>query len=390
MPLHRLIAPVVLRIARGALVFAACAGAVPGSVDAQAVPRTRNVILVMTDGFRWQEVFSGADASLMNRTDGQVSDTARLRRDFWRTTAEERRRTLLPFFWGTIATEGQVFGDSAHGSVAQITNTLKFSYPGYSETFTGHVDKRIDSNAHPDNENVTVFEWLNRRPALRGKVAAFATWDAFTRIINAKRSGVPVFDGWDRGGATGTGTPRESAMRALFATTVRYWPDNNWDALTHHAMLDYLSQTKPRVLFIGYGETDEWAHSGRYDLYLRSAHQVDAYLAEIWATVQADPQYRDRTTLIVTTDHGRGYGSKWRDHGEDVVGAETIWMAVLGPDTPALGVRSQLPVVRQAQIAATIAGLLGENWQAAEPRAAAPLPVVGVPSARAPRDIPRR
>ncbi len=379
-----------MRLASVALVLAAASGAVALVVEAQTAPRTQNVILVMTDGFRWQEVFGGAEASLMSRTEGQVADTARLRRDFWRTTAEKRRQTLLPFFWGTIATRGQVFGDSLHGSVAQITNPLKFSYPGYSETFTGHVDPRIDSNGHPDNENVTVFEWLNRRPTLNGKVAAFATWDAFTRIINAKRSGVPVFDGWDRGGETGTGTPRESAMKALFATTVRYWPDNNWDALTHHAMLDYLTEKKPRVVFIGYGETDEWAHSGRYDLYLRSVHQVDAYLADLWATVQADPQYRDRTTLIVTTDHGRGNGAKWRDHGEDVVGAENIWMAVLGPDTPALGARSQIPVVRQAQIASTIAALLGENWQAAEPRAAAPLPGVGVPSARAARDIPRR
>jgi hypothetical protein len=346
------------------------------SLHGQAPRRTENVILVMTDGFRWQEVFGGADGSLMTRDEGQVADTMRLRQDFWRTSADERRRALLPFFWGTIAANGQVFGDSARGSVAQITNPLKFSYPGYSETFTGHVDPRIDSNGHPANENVTVFEWLNARPALRGTVAAFATWDAFTRIINAQRSGVPVFDGWDRGGLTGTGTPRAATIKDLYASTVRYWPDNNWDALTHHGMLDYLAVRKPRVVFIGYGETDEWAHAGRYDMYLRAAHQVDAFLAELWARVQADPQYRDRTTLIVTTDHGRGYGAKWRDHGEDVVGAENIWMAVMGPDTPALGARAQIGVVRQAQIAATIAALLGENWRLAEPRAAAPLPVL--------------
>ncbi len=82
----------------------------------------------------------------------------------------------------------------------------------------------------------------------------------------------------------------------------------------HHAMLDYMHVRKPRVMFIGYGETDEWAHSGRYDMYLRSAKQVDAFLRELWSRVQADSQYRDRTTLIVTTDHGRGYGAAWRDH----------------------------------------------------------------------------
>jgi hypothetical protein len=288
-----------------------------------------------------------------------------------------------------MASKGQLFGDSARGSVAQITNPLKFSYPGYSETFTGHVDPRIDSNEHPPNENVTVFEWLNRKPAFRGRVAAFATWDAFTRIFNAGRSGIPVMDGWERGGMSGTGTPRAAVVRDLFTTSVRYWPDNTWDALTHQAAIDYLAVKKPRVLFIGYGETDEWAHAGRYDLYLRSAHQVDAYLADLWRRVQADPQYRNRTTLIVTTDHGRGYGPKWRDHGKDVDGAQNIWMAVLGPDTPALGDRANIPVVRQAQVAATIAALLGEDWQAAEPRAAAPLPGIGEALRRRTTGAPR-
>lgn len=350
--------------------------------DALRPRRTENVILVMTDGFRWQEVFNGADDALMTRAAGLVADTLALRHDFGTGDPTARRRALLPFVWGTMATQGQIFGDSVHGSVAQVTNGLKFSYPGYNETFTGHADPRIDSNGHPDNENVTVFEWLNQKPSLRGKVAAFATWDAFSRIINATRSGVAVFDGWDRGGRTGTGTARESALRDVFASSTRYWPDNTWDALTHLAMLDHLSAKKPRVLFIGYGETDEWAHSGRYDLYLRSAHQVDAYLADLWARIQADPQYRDRTTLIVTTDHGRGYGPKWRDHGQDVAGAENIWMAVMGPDTPGLGARSQIGVVHQSQIAATIAALLGENWQAAEPKADSPLPGVGAESGR--------
>ena len=367
-----------MRIRSVVLLFVAiaiCAAQLPAQARA-SVTRTRHVILVMTDGFRWQEVFGGAEDALLTRAAGNVADTIRLRRDFGRGSGAERRAALLPFIWGTMAVQGQLFGDSARGSVAQITNPLKFSYPGYSETFTGHVDPRIDSNEHPANTNVTVFEWLNRQPAFRGRVAAFATWDAFSRIINADRSGVPVADGWTRGGVTGTGTPREALLRELFATTVRYWPDNNWDALTHQAAMDHLAVRKPRVLFIGYGETDEWAHAGRYDLYLRSVHQVDAYLAQLWAQVQSDPQYRDRTTLIVTTDHGRGDGPKWRDHGKDVVGAENIWMAVLGPDTPALGARSNIPLVRQAQVAATIAALLGTDWQAAEPRAAPPIPGV--------------
>lgn len=337
-----------------------------------AAPQTQYVMLVISDGVRWQELYRGADESLMGKS-GRVSDTASLRRDFWRDTPEQRRATLFPFLWGTVAAQGQLFGDSASGSQARVTNTMRFSYPGYSETFTGFADPRIDSNGHPPNENTTVFEWLNRDAAFTGRVAAFATWNAFSRIINAGRSGVPVYDGWDRGVAP-SDSPRASLLRDLYATTVRLWPDVAWDALMQQSLLEYLGTHDPRVLFVGYGETDEWAHAGRYDMYLRSARQMDAYLAQLWARAQADPRTRNKTTMIVTTDHGRGWGGEWTDHGERVNGAEFIWTAVIGPDTPARGVRAQTPV-SQAQAAATIAALLGRDWQRAEPKAAPPLPI---------------
>lgn len=340
-----------------------------------AATKTEHVILVITDGLRWQEVFRGAERDLMVRR--YVNDTAALRRDFWRDTPEARRETLLPFLWGTVAKQGQLFGDSASGSVARITNRFRFSYPGYSETFTGFFDPRIDSNGYPPNPNTTVFEWLARDPQFTGRVAAYATWNAFRRIINVERSGVPVYDGWDRA-VPDAPDSATSLLRTLYRDHIKLWPDVAFDAPMHQVMLGGwhrgLRGEPPRVLFIGYGETDEWAHSGRYDLYLRSAQQVDRYLAELWAMIQRDPRTRDRTTLLITTDHGRGWGAEWTDHGENVNGAEYIWSAVIGPDTPPLGVRSNTPT-QQAQMAATIAALLGRDWRKAEPRAAAALPV---------------
>lgn len=356
------------------VVLVVCTGALPAqptsSIPAHAT--SSHVIVVVTDGFRWQEMFGGADSALMGRA-GRVGDSVALRRDFWKSTAAERKNTLLPFVWGTMATQGQIFGDSTVGSPASVTNQLWFSYPGYSELFTGHADPEIDSNEYPPNPNQTVFEWLNKQPSLQGKVAAFATWNAFRRIINTERSGVPVFDGWDNAVAP-TGTPAAAVLRGILATQARLWPDNTWDALTHYSAVDYITSKDPRVLFIGYGETDEWAHDGRYDLYLRSAHQVDAYLAALWQQAQSNPATRNRTTLIVTTDHGRGVGRKWTDHGERVPDAKRMWIAMIGPDIAPLGVRRDAAVT-QSQVAATIAAVLGFNWQTAESRAAPPLPV---------------
>jgi arylsulfatase A-like enzyme len=145
------------------------------------------------------------------------------------------------------------------------------------------------------------------------------------------------------------------------------------------ALLDFLPTHQSRVLFVGYGETDNWAHAGRYDLVLHSAHVFDQFVEELWNTLQRLPAYRDQTTFIITTDHGRGSGlTQWKEHGVEEPGSENIWIAVMGPDTAALGERRHTPEVHQAQIAATVAALLGKDYRQAVPVAAAALPdVVG-------------
>lgn len=343
--------------------------------DALGAQRTENVVLIVTDGLRWQEVFRGAERRLISARPGGVADTAATLRTFWRDDPDERRRALLPFLWGTVATQGVLYGDQDRGSVASITNTFRFSYPGYSELFTGWFDERIDSNEYPPNPNVTVFEWLARQRDFRGRVGAVATWDAFRRILNRARAGVHVIDGWDEP-FPGSRDARRSALNAIYRTQIRVWPTNAFDAPMHLVAQEYLRSTKPRVLFLGYGETDEWAHAGRYDLLLQSARQVDAFIEDLWTTMQGMRQYRGRTTFIITSDHGRGGGlDDWKSHGARVDGAEHIWIAVLGPDTPALGHRTSGARVTQSQVAATIAALLGQGaaYQTFAPRAAAPL-----------------
>ena len=107
---------------------------------------------------------------------------------------------------------------------------------------------------------------------------------------------------------------------------------------------------------------------------LHSAHLFDRFVGELWERLQALPAYRDQTTFIITTDHGRGSGpAEWKEHGTEQKGSENIWMAVLGPDTPPLGERSHTAEIHQAQIAATVAALLGKDFRHAVPAAAPPI-----------------
>ena len=356
--------PPVLLTTLAAVVALAPAGA-------QSPPRTRNVVLIVTDGLRWQEVFRGAERALVSAKPGGVRDTTAVLRAWWRDDPVERRAALLPFVWSTLARQGVLYGNEDRGNTAAITNTMKFSYPGYNEILTGAFDPRIDSNDYPPNPNVTVFEWLARKPAYKGKVGAIATWDAFRRIFNRDRARIDVIDGWDEPlrGPLAQGE-RARTINAFYRTTVRLWENNAFDSHMHAVVREYVRQRRPRVLFVGYGETDEWAHSGRYDLVLQSANRVDGYIADLWNTMQAMPEYRGTTTFIITTDHGRGSGpEEWKNHGEKVAGAEAIWIGVLGPDTPASGELVGAGRVTQSQVAATIAALLGEDYRGFAPGA---------------------
>jgi len=347
----------------------------PGAL-AQTPHRTRNVVLIVSDGLRWQEIFEGADSQLMNRKFGHVEDTAALRREFSRDDASAARAALFPFIWNVVAKQGEIFGNRTVQSDADVTNGFKFSYPGYNEMISGHPDPRIDSNNAGPNPNLTVFEWLDTRPGLAGRVAVFGTWNEFPDIFNRGRSHLPIWAAFDAPPTASPPTARDSLLANLYATTTRLWSDLAYDSFMQAEVSEYVARAHPRVMFVGYGETDEWAHMGRYDMVLKSAHQFDQFVGDLWSAMQRMPQYHDSTTFIITADHGRGSGlTAWTDHGADVAGAEAIWIAVIGPDTPARGERMHVSRVTQSQIAATIASLLGENYSAAVPAAAPPLPV---------------
>jgi len=339
--------------------------------------RTQNVIVVMMDGLRWQEVFRGADPELLKMlgpdTLGQPKErTAAAQRLYGRATVEERRQALMPFLWSVAAAQGQLFGNRDLGSDSHVTNGLNFSYPGYNETLTGFADPRIHSNDNIPNPNVTVFEWLNAKPAFAGRAAAFGAWDTFTGIFNSVRCGFVVNAGYDPLTAIAP-TPELALLNALKAETARIWPDEPFDPIPFHTAVEYPKVKKPRLLFIGLGETDDWAHQGAYPAYLDAAHLGDSYLKELWDLVQSMPEYRDATTLIVLPDHGRGEGAEWTSHGEKIPASKQTWMVFLGPDTPALGERRQAAPVTESQVAATLAALLGEDYHAAAPRSGTPI-----------------
>jgi hypothetical protein len=274
----------------------------------------------------------------------------------------------MPFLWNTLAARGQIFGNVDAGGRLVVSNPHRTSYPGYHELLSGFSSPFVLGNVKIANPDLTVLEWLHRKSAFAGRVAAFASWELFPYILNVERSGLPVDVG------AGGGVP--PLLDRLRRTVAPPWHGSVYDAFTFEAALDHLVRRQPRVLYVGFGDPDEWAHDGRYDRYLESIAHADGWLRQLWETVEATPGYRGATSLLVTTDHGRGAeGGAWRDHSAKVAGAEQGWVAVMGPEIRARGQRLDATSFTLAQVASTAGALLGEDYRAAVPAAAAALPL---------------
>lgn len=320
---------------------------------------SQNVVVVTMDGLRWQEIFGGADSLLTYDTSAEYS-TSFIKKKFWKENKDERRKTLMPFLWTEVASKGMILGSREFENHFENANPYWFSYPGYNEIFTGYPDTAVNSNDKIPNKNESVLEYLNKQPAFKNKVAVFGSWDVFSSIFNEKRSGIPVNDGF-KDAPKGLSSTLDLYSRLQHELPDLFHGGERLDAATFNMGFEYMKVKKPRVIFFGLGDTDEFAHGGQYDFYLDAANQSDAWIKKLWDYIQSTPQYANKTTLIITTDHGRGDAreGQWKHHGSEIAGANQMWMAAIGPSIPASGEIREPGKANQGQIAATIGEILG-------------------------------
>jgi hypothetical protein len=322
-----------------------------------------NIFIITTDGFRWQEVFNGADSAILFNPK-YVKDTATLRYMYWANTPEERRQKLMPFMWDFIAQKGQLWGNRNYGSEVSVVNPYKISYPGYNEILTGHIDLSINLNLAKDNPNSNILSYLNKTPEYKNKVAAFSSWKLFDYILNRPESKLPINCGYqltDDDSLTAT----EEATNYVEETSDENKAATRKDVLTYTVATEYIKKKHPKVVYIGFGETDEYAHGGRYDLYLDQANLFDKFLAELWQLAQSDKFYKNNTIFFITTDHGRGEKpTTWVTHGFWAKGSKETWLAELGPNIKPLGEVKEKSTINSIQFAQTIANYLGEFFTA--------------------------
>lgn len=331
---------------------------------AQPKAQTGNIFIITTDGYRWQEVFRGADSIILHNPN-QVKDTALMCAQYWDDALTERRKKLMPFFWNVIAKQGQLFGNRDYKNDMNVKNLYKISYPGYNELFAGSPDRTLIPNLAIRNSNINILEWLNYQDAYKGKVVAYSSWNIMPYILAEKENGLPVNSGYEMLNES------EDSVNIILnqaQANVENKTHCRYDMLTYGAAKRYIEEKHPKVLFLGLGETDEFAHKGEYDHYLQKAHEFDEMVAELWYFVQTDPYYKNNTTFIITTDHGRGKkNSTWDEHGFWIGGSGQTWLASIGPGIAPVGEWKEKNQIYTSQIAATISALLGEKFKSNHP-----------------------
>ncbi len=322
---------------------------------------SENLFIIITDGFRWQEIFSGADSVLIN-DEKFTPDTATLKAMYWASEASDRRKKLMPFLWNVVANKGQLFGNRDLNNKVNVSNVYSLSYPGYNELFTGTTDISISGNSKKYNKNINVLEYLDSKDEFEGKIAVFSSWDVFPYILSKNRNGLVMNSGYEQIQCD-TGNASLNMINSVQEKGISNKTATRYDMLTYSTAKEYIKNHKPRIVVIGLGETDDFAHQKRYDLYLHQANHVDKMIGELWNMVQTTPGYKNKTSFIITTDHGRGNNTRhWSGHGFFINGSSQTWLAMMGPHIDPLGERKGKEQFYTKQFAATIAKLTGEEF----------------------------
>jgi len=333
--------------------------------------QTERVILVTVDGLRIEEFFGGidpilVDAPLKDMAEVGIGDVEEMKERYWRDTRVERREALLPFFWKELAPRGVVLGDPESNSRVRVENLIKVSYPGYAEILTGRPQPRIFANFEIPSPQTTVLEFVQDELNLGYlDVAAFASWGVFNFICAKDENPFPINAGYEAADPKWK-TPGMEPLNTLQFDMMTPWNNARFDTVTFNFAHEYLKAHEPKLLYIAFDETDDWGHAKKYDRVINAARYFDDAMKQLWATLQSMDAYRDKTTIVFTADHGRGYTpNDWHSHSSGIEGSEFIWLAVIGPDTPDMGVLSDTKEYTQGQVGPTVAKFFGLDYSGA-------------------------
>jgi hypothetical protein len=308
------------------------------------------VVLVVLDGVRWQEIFEGVDPEIARRQ---------------RLTQDEvvGASALMPTLHDVLIAHGVAVGAPGHGPEMRASGPNYVSLPGYTEILTGRTATRCHDNACPAVALPTLADELAPLHAVRAgdSAAVIASWESLERAASSGSGNVVVSAGRHAGrdldAMRADDTEKALLEEASRAPAAPGEADFRPDHFTADIALRYLVTRAPRFLFIGLGEPDEYAHQNNYRGYLESLRAADRTLARLVDTLGQMGERGKKTSIFVTTDHGRS--NAFRDHGGFAPESGRVWLVASGGGVAEKGLLRSFEPHRLADIAPTMRVLLG-------------------------------
>ena len=323
------------------------------------------IVLVTIDGVRAEDVFDGADPDL--RPDSHVERFA-------------KPENVMPRTHRLAETRGVALGADRPGcGVVRTASGANVSLPGYLEIFTGRKTRCRDNHC-ARTEMPTVLD--ESAEAGLSPVASIGSWDILDRA--ASRTGAPVLVAEGSQRWPGARPLESGALEELVAAGERVEPypgsgKYRPDAVTAAIALEYLRTDAPAVLHVGLGDADEYGHRNNYPAYLGAVVAADAFIGKIADTLDEMGDVGARTTVIVTTDHGRN--RDFQHHGALSMTSARTFVIAFGARVASRGVACPSRDVTLADIAPTIRVLVGLRPDTS-PDAGRPIEeIVGAPAA---------
>lgn len=367
--------------------------------------RTESNLLAASLSFDRRDFVRGLCGSALATT---VSSVLPLRA--WARAPEKRRVVVVTFGGG--ARDEETFAPDGQVNIPRILNELMPQASFFTQVrnngILGHyvataslatgVYERFNNFADVSPENPTVFEYFRRqtgRPATDAWVVAPS--NGFNRIgqssqpvysgkgatvvlpkrLLAHADGTPAFHGLEHLLNDNYESPIEAPVAlasempsaqmasmlklsvADFAAHARTL--SSPDELSLFVARQIMREVSPSMLWVTLHDIDV-AHTGAFSLYLEGIQRSDRICAELWRTIQSEPEYKDRTNLLILPDFGRDSdedagGNGFQHHRTGDALSRTTWMIALGPD-----VRQNTIVTRPIEsidLAPSVAGLLG-------------------------------
>ncbi len=241
--------------------------------------------------------------------------------------------TNMPYIWDSLRPLGTTYSNFYNTGVTYTNSAHSTIVSGVRQL----LQNSLNCGSQIRTRDPGIGEYFRRHTGARLGDAAYI-------------DGKPLMWGYPASTAVGYGP--------AWAPTIVYTTDED-DWATLESTFAVINRNHPKLCYVLFGEVDHAGHTGDTAKYIGSIRKADLLTWLLWRKLQSDTVYRDRTTFIITNDHGRhddAHGG-WKNHGCYCRGCRHVMFLAIGPeiraDTVITTIRDQI------DLAPTIGYLLG-------------------------------